>query len=175
MINDTLIDIDRQGNVFMKDNSVALVPELWAVYKHKDYGSNAIRYIVMMYDYKSPYRHLLEESRKESVIMDIFEKKSNYKMDKEIMQKAIEKYKSLQYDPIIEQYNVLTEKISEYSKFIKDMDITPTNAQNLQKIMLGMEKMTESRENLKALILRREEEENIHGGGELSFLEIIAS
>jgi hypothetical protein len=172
-MNCTLINIDKQGNVFLNDDSIALCPELWELYKHKDYGSRGIRYIVMMYDYKSPYRNLVEVERRESVCMDIYKRKSWYKLEKDIVYAAAEKYKKLQYDPIIEQYNVLTEKIAEYSSFIKDMDITPSNAQNLQKIMLGMEKMTESRENLMSMILSREEDENIHGGGGLSFLELI--
>ena len=56
-----LIEIDREGNVFLQDNSISLMPKLWEVYKHKRMGSNMVRWIVSMADYKSPYRRLLQK------------------------------------------------------------------------------------------------------------------
>ena len=36
-----LIDVGRDGNVFLVDNSIALMPKMWDVYKDKNMGSNS--------------------------------------------------------------------------------------------------------------------------------------
>mgnify|MGYP003145391645 FL=1 len=169
-----LFDVDKEGNVLLQDKTVALVPEILAVYRHKDYGSRAIKWIVLMCDYNSPYRNLPEKEKREAVTMDMYGKRSFYKLDKEVIEKAMDKYNELQYDPLYEQYRVFNNKLIEFNEYIKNMPITGDNATELQKVMIGQDKIMDAREKLRKLILtRNEEEENIEGGGELSFLELI--
>jgi hypothetical protein len=170
----TLFKVEKDGNVLLQDQTIALVPELFDVYKHKDYGSRAIKWIVNMYDYNSPYRNLPEMERKEAVTQDIYDKKSWYKIEKDIIKEASEKYKKLQYDPLLEQYSVFNEKMAQFNEYVKKMPITGDNATELQKVMLGIDKIMEAREKLrKVIIARGEEDDKIHGGGELSFLEMM--
>ncbi len=169
-----LFKIEKDGNVLLQDQTIALAPELFALYKHKDYGSRAIRWIVSMYDYNSPYRNLPEKERKEQVTTDVYGKRSFYKLEKEIVKDAANKYKKLQYDPLLEQYSVFNEKLAQFNEYVKLMPITGDNATELQKVMLGVDKIMEAREKLrKVIIARGEEDDTIHGGGELSFLEIL--
>ena len=46
----TLIDIDTEGNIFIHDKGVALLPKLYKVYKDKYLGSKAVKWIVAMHD-----------------------------------------------------------------------------------------------------------------------------
>jgi len=170
----TLFKIEKDGNVLLQDQTIALSPELFALYKHKDYGSRAIRWIVSMYDYNSPYRNLPESERKQEVTFDIYKKKSHYILEKDIVKEAAAKYQKLQYDPLLEQYSVFNEKMAQFNEYIKKMPITGDNATELQKVMLGIDKIMEAREKLrKVIIARGEDDETIHGGGELSFLEMM--
>ncbi len=158
----------------LQDQTIGLVPELFTLYKHKDYGSKAIKWIVSMYDYKSPYRNLPEKDRMESVTKDVFGKKSHYILKKPIVLEAVEKYKKLQYDPLIEQFRVFDKKLVQFNEYIEAMPVTGDNATELQKVMIGIDKIMEAREKLRNLILTRNEDENrIHGGGELSFIELM--
>ena len=88
-----LIDIDRDGNVFLQDNSIALMPKMWEVYKHKRMGSNMIRWIVSVADYKSPYRRLPEKERIRTVTYNIFESYKSKLCEDELVCEALEEYK----------------------------------------------------------------------------------
>ena len=68
----TLIDVGNDGNVFLQDKALALVPKLWAVYKKKGMGSKMVRWIVMVDDYKSPYRKKPLDERVELVTNIVF-------------------------------------------------------------------------------------------------------
>ncbi len=87
-----LIDIGKDGNVFLKDNSIALMPNMWNLYKDKKGGSNQVRWIVCVYDYKSPYRKLPEDERKNRVSYMVFEKNKNPRENDILVKAAIEEY-----------------------------------------------------------------------------------
>ena len=63
----TLIDVDTDGNIFAHSKAISLLPNMFSVYKDKYLGSKAVKWIVCMYDYKSPYRSLPMEQRKQIV------------------------------------------------------------------------------------------------------------
>ena len=67
-------EIDKEGNVLIQDNSIILMPKLFEVYKHKRMGSDMVRWIVCIADYKSPYRRLPEQERIRTVTYNIFSK-----------------------------------------------------------------------------------------------------
>ena len=72
-----LIEIDRDGNVFLQDHTIALMPKLFDIYKNKRMGSNMVRWIVCMSDYKSPFRRLPEAERVRTVTYNIFNSYKN--------------------------------------------------------------------------------------------------
>ena len=126
----------------------------------------------MVCDYKSPYRQLISTERGKQVCEDIWGTDiSKVKhLDSEVVKGAIAKYKKLQYDPTIEQYLVYTEKIAEYNEFIRTMPILKDNAEMLSRVMKSVKDITEAREELKDLILKKEEESKMKGGGDASLL-----
>ncbi len=166
-----LFSIEVGGDVVLQDETFLLIPQLREVYEKR--GSEYIRFIVLVCDYYSPYRQLTEARRREEVAEDIWGcslRKVKHLDSPEIVESII-KYKKLQYDPVIEQYLVYTEKISEYNSYLRKMPINTSNSESLQKIMIGLEKITEARENLKDLILKKEDDDKMRGGGEASLLE----
>jgi hypothetical protein len=112
-----LFSVDAEGDVVLQDDTFMLIPELRKVYQDKKLGSDAIKWIVLMHDYRSPYRQLLEQERSKDVTFDIYNKTTHKALDCLLVKEAVEKYKRLQYDPLIEQYMVYTEKIAEYNSF----------------------------------------------------------
>jgi hypothetical protein len=165
-----LIEIDKEGNVFLQDDSIALMPKLWAVYKDKYGGSKMVRWIVSMDDYKSPFRRLPEEERSERVTMNIFEKRSMKKTSEKLVLEAREEYKLLQFDPMIDQYNAMSEQMFLMTKVFRSMRPTKDNLTELNDMQIKMQKAAEAREKLKAMILKDQDSEaNIQGTGSEDF------
>jgi len=166
-----LFSIELDGDVTLQDDTFRLIPELRKV--HEELGDKFVRYVVLLCDYSSPYRQMIESKRIEELCDDIFDKPvaKVKELKNEHLKIAIDKYKRLQYDPLREQYNVYTEKISEYNQYIMDMPVKSENSESLQRVMIGLEKITESREKIKKMILKKDEEDQMRGGGEASLLE----
>jgi len=165
-----LINISKDGNVFLQDNSIALMPKMWIVYKDKHMGSNMVKWIVSVYDYKSPYRRLPLDERKTRVSQLIFEKLKNTKEDTKKVSEAIEEYEKLQYDPLIDQYNTMGEQIYKMNKVYKNMTPTEDNLEDMNKIQEQMGKAAVARDKIKDLILKDQESElKISGTGSEDF------
>ena len=170
-----LFKIEVDGDVTLQDDTFLLIPELKALYKK--HGSKYIRYVVFMCDYKSPYRQLILNEREQEICDDVWgvEKSKVKHLDTELVKDSMVKYKRLQYDPTVEQYLVYTEKISEYNQWLRDMPIGKANAEMLGRVMKSVKDITEAREELKDLILKKEEDSKMMGGGEASLLEELLS
>lgn len=166
-----LFKIEVDGEVTLQDDTFLLIPEFKELYS--TLGSEYIRYIVCTCDYHSPYRKLLPTERENQVCDDIWKKDPDKvkHLDSPLLKICKTRYKKLQYDPVLEQYIVFTNKIAEYNDWIADLAINKDNAESLSRVMKSLEQITESRESLKDLILKKEEESKMHGGGEASLLE----
>lgn len=159
-----LIDVDTDGNVFLKDNSIALIPKMWAVYKHKHMGSKMVKYIVGVYDYKSPYRRLPEEERESRVAYSIYSKDKAPRTSEKIFSEAVEEYLKLQYDPLIDQYNTMGEQMYKMNKVYKDMTPTEKNLEDMNKMQDQMGKAATARDKIKDLILKDQQTESVLKG-----------
>ena len=165
-----LIDIGKDGNVFLKDNSIALMPCMWRLYKDKNGGSKQVRWIVSMYDYKSPFRRLPEDERSNRVSYVEFEKASNPKAGTKLVKDAIEEYRKLQYDPLIDEYNAMCEQSYKMTQVYRSMTPTKDNLEDLNKMQEQMGKAAIARDKIKALILKDQESEaKISGTGSEDF------
>jgi hypothetical protein len=169
-----LIEVEKSGDVLLQDNSISLMPKLWVVYKDKKLGSDAVRWIVAMADYKSPYRRLPIQERERQVSFDIFGKEKWINaQDKKIFE-AIKEYNSFQRNPLIDQYNAMLEMSYKITETYKNMHPTSSNISDINKLAVEMQKSAESMEKLKELILKNQETESkIHGSGleDMSLLE----
>ncbi len=166
----TLIDVGTDGNVFVNDKGLALVPALWAVYKKKGMGSNMVRWIVMVDDYKSPYRKLPIDER-EILVTNIVFGKPRYKtcLDS-LVEQAREEYAKMQYDPLVDQYNAMSDQIYKMTRVYKSMVPTKENLSEINDIQIQMGKASKSRDDVKTLIIKDQESEiKIQGSGTEDF------
>jgi|TARA_R110000787_G_scaffold81538_2_gene176749 hypothetical protein len=165
-----LIDVDTDGNVFIKDNSIVLMPKLFAVYKNKHMGSNMVKYIVGVYDYKSPFRRLPLDERRSRVAYSIYSKDRPTKVSDKLVEDAIEEYVKLQYDPLIDEYNAMCDQSYKMTKVYRNIEPKADNLEDLNKMQEQMGKAAISRDKIKELILKdQQSESNIKGTGSEDF------
>ena len=67
-----LLQINKKGDIIKDDNGVTLVPEFKLVLDTEKLGQCAMKWIAMVYDYESPYRHYTEKERIKAVSMDLY-------------------------------------------------------------------------------------------------------
>lgn len=166
----TLIDVGSDGNVFLQDKSIALIPSLWAVYKKKGMGSKMVRWIVMVDDYKSPYRKKPLDERVELVTNIVFGKPKYKSCEDKLVLLARSEYSKIQYDPLIDQYNAMSDQIYKMTKVYKNIVPTEENLEDLNNIQIQMGKASKSRDDIKTLIVKDQESEvKIQGAGTEDF------
>jgi hypothetical protein len=168
-----LFDIEKDGNVLLQDKSIALCPAIFEVYKHKRMGSDAVRWIVMVHDYKSPYRNLPIEERKKYVTKILFDKESHYILDDPLFVNAVEQYKVLQYDPILEQYMAMRDKMYEKTKIYKTKDVNEKNLSEINELEVEFEKSATALEKIKQIIIKNMESDVKFTGKEMNNLSLL--
>ena len=146
-------------------------PEFVSVLKADKLGAVALKWVALVCDYDSPYRHFTESERKKAVSRDLYGKYEWYGEKRPEVLAAIDKYKQLQFDPLDEQLIAFNTKISQFTTYMNNMHIDEDTAEGLQKIMIGIEKIYKTRQTLVDAIERRGERQKIVGNKKLSFLE----
>lgn len=171
----TLFDVgkDKDANVFALDKSISLCPFFWDVYKHERMGSKVVKWIVLVYDYKSPYRNIPFEERIEYVTYMLFEKKKHWVTNDPLITKAVAEYRKMQYDPLIEQYNAMRDMMSKKTAIYKSMEPDSKTLEMINELEISMQKSSEALEKMKQLILKDQTSEmKIQGGNDgFSILE----
>ena len=156
-----LLKLNRKGDVFKDDDGITGIPEFLTLIKKEKFGPTALKWVALVYDYESPYRHYSESERIKAVSKDLYDT-YNWKGAKDATLKAAcDKYTELQFDPLDEQFTAL----------IDGMHLDEENAELLQKLMIGVEKILKTRQSLLDAIDRRGERQKIAGDKGLSFLE----
>ena len=166
-----LLNLNRKGDVYKDDDGITGVPEFKAVLKTEKLGPVALKWVALVFDYESPYRHYNESERKKAVSKDLYDTFKWVGEKNLTLQAACEKYKKLQFDPLDEQLMAFNAKIMQFTDFMNDMRVDEDSAESLQKIMIGIEKILKTRQSLLDAIERRGERQKIAGDKDLSFLE----
>ena len=108
--------------------------------KKRKIGPTALKWVALVYDYESPYRHYSESERVKAVSKDLYDT-YNWKGVKDAALKvACDKYNELQFDPLDEQLIAFNKKINQFTALIDGMHLDEENAEMLQKLMIGVEK-----------------------------------
>ena len=166
----TLIDVGSDGNVFLQDKAIALIPALWNVYKKKGMGSKMVRWIVMIDDYKSPYRKKPLDERYELVTNILFGKPKYKTCEDKLVLLARSEYAKMQYDPLIDQYNAMSDQIYKMTKVYRQIVPTEENLEDINNIQIQMGKASKARDDIKTLIIKDQESEvKIQGAGAEDF------
>lgn len=166
MLNSTLVDIDSGGNVFITNKGIALAPKLYEVYKNKNMGSNMVKWIVAVEDYKSIYNRLPMNLREEEAMVNIFGGKNSYCSNK-LVTEARKEYRKFDYDPLMEQYQLMVQKSHDMNEVYRNMKPNKTNFSAILKLESEMEKAAQARERMKKIIVDNSKSSNkIHGRDE---------
>ena len=166
-----LLNLNRKGDIYKDDDGVTGVPEFLTLIKKEKFGPTALKWVALVFDYESPYRHYNESERKKAVSKDLYDT-FKWAGEKNLtLQAACEKYKRLQFDPLDEQLIAFNNKINQFTILIDKMYLDEENAELLQKLMIGVEKILKTRQALLDAIDRRGERKKIVGDKGLSFLE----
>ena len=166
-----LLSLSRKGDIFKEDDGITGVPEFLTLIKKENFGPAALKWVALVCDYESPYRHYSEIERVKAVSKDLYDT-FDWKgtKDKSIID-ACNKYNELQFDPLDEQLKAFNVKIDQFTEFMNNMKVNEDSAESLQKIMIGVEKILKTRQSLLDAIERRGERQKIAGDKGLSFLE----
>jgi len=166
-----LLKLNRKGDIYKDDDGCTGVPEFLTLIKKEKFGPTALKWVALVCDYESPYRHYSENERVKAVSKDLYDT-FNWKGAKDVSIKAAcKKYTELQFDPLDEQLIAFNNKINQFTALIDGMHLDEENAELLQKLMIGVEKILKTRQSLLDAIDRRGERQKIAGDKGLSFLE----
>lgn len=166
-----LLRLNRKGDVYKDDDGITGVVEFQLVLSAKNLGPTALKWIALIYDYDSPYRHFIESERVKAVSLDLYGEVKWKEEGRKEIKDAVKKYRELQFDPLDEQLIAFNKKIDQFTLYMNDMRITEDTAQDLQKIMIGIEKILKTRQTLLDAIEKRGERKKIVGDKGMSFLE----
>ena len=167
-----LLKLNRKGDIFKDDDGATGVPEFLTLIKKEKFGPTALKWVALVCDYESPYRHYSEGERIKAVSKDLYDT-FNWKGSKDVsVMAACTKYTELQFDPLDEQLIAFNNKINQFTSLIDGMHLDEENAELLQKLMIGVEKILKTRQSLLDAIDRRGERQKIVGNKGLSFLYI---
>lgn len=166
-----LLRLNRKGDVYKDDDGVTGVVEFQSVLTAKNLGPAALKWIALIYDYDSPYRHFTESERIKAVSLDLYGNVKWKEEKREEIKAAVVKYRQLQFDPLDEQLLAFNNKIDQFTTYMNNMPITQDTAQDLQKLMIGIEKILKTRQTLLDAIEKRGERKKIVGDKGMSFLE----
>jgi hypothetical protein len=166
-----LLNLNKKGDVYKDDDGITGVPEFMTILKAEKLGPTALKWVALVCDYESPYRHYSLEERKKAVSKDLYDTYRWKGSQEPSMLAAMQKYGELQFDPLDEQLIAFNNKINQFTKLIDGMYLDEENAELLQKLMIGVEKILKTRQALLDSIERRGERQKIAGDKGLSFLE----
>lgn len=158
-----LFSINSKGNIILSPDAVKIFP----IFNQLD--NNQMLFIVLAYDYSSPYRLFTRSEQVRRAMVHVYTKEYPKMLEVPLMKKAIEGYMALQYDSKQEQRKTYLAKIEKINDAIRDAE-SPVVIGNYLKINKELRSELESMD--KEILMHEEEEAiKIYGKGSLSFLE----
>ena len=68
-----LLNLNRKGDIFKDDDGITGVPEFLTLIKKEKFGPTALKWVALVCDYESPYRHYNEKERVKAVSKDLYD------------------------------------------------------------------------------------------------------
>lgn len=154
--------------LFDKKNNICVHPEaLKLTDKLKKVDKQQAAFIILAYDYYSPYNQFEEPVRLQKVCRRIFlsDDKANYETP-EVLE-AIGEYKGLQFDIERETIRTYRSKVVAMQQLME----RETSDKRIKDLINTIRLLQQEISALEGELVHREEERAIVGGGALSFLE----
>jgi hypothetical protein len=136
-----------------------------------------MKYIVLMYDYFSPYSRLPFEQRKEQVLISLeYVNKSTigtfFSRYKSALKKGIAKYIEIQYDEDMESLIAMKAQMAEWREVLKKNNKTEKEADRAVKIFKDMPSHAKKIKELEEIVGYREKFESDEEGTPKTALEL---
>lgn len=159
-----LFKVDKNNKVLLHPECVKLCPEFNVL------SQEEIVFIVLVYDYNSPFSQLIEEERIRRAMFHIWNDNKLDLLGKQKIKNAISAYKGFQYNPKIEIVNTYQKKISmllEELEGLSSGELIKKNMEATSRLRAGIRELEQE------IIESYQEEGTLMAGAELSFLEKI--
>jgi hypothetical protein len=157
-----LIHINEKSNTILHPDAVKLFPGFNVL------SQDEILFIVLAYDYCSPYSGFTEDDRLRKASLHVWSDNRIELLSKQKIKNAIEAYKGLQYNPKIELNRAYQRKIDELILAMEGVISADLIKKTMESIKLLRTSIRELEQEVLAVY---EEEGKMVGGGERSFLE----
>lgn len=157
-----LIHINEKSKTILHPDAVKLFPGFNVL------SQDEILFIVLAYDYCSPYAAFTEDERLRRASMDVWSDNKADIVNKQKIRNAIEAYKGLQYNPKIELSRSYQKKIDELNVAMSGVSSADLIKKTIESINLLRKSIRELEQEVLAVY---EDEGKMVGGGERSFLE----
>jgi len=157
-----LIHINDRSNTILHPDAVKLFPGFNVL------SQDEILFIVLAYDYCSPYAGFTENDRLRKASMHVWSDNKLDILNKQKIKNAIDGYKALQYNPKIELNKSYQAKIEELNAAMGGVTSPDLIKKTIESINLLRKSIRELEQEVLAVY---EEEGKMVGGGERSFLE----
>lgn len=157
-----LIQINEKLKSVIHPDAVKLFPGFNVL------SADEILFIVLVYDYCSPYAAFTEDERLRRASLHVWSDNNVDLIQKQKIKNAIEAYKGLQYNPKIELSKAYQRKIDQLTAGLEDLTAPDQIKKTLDSINLLRASVRELEQEVLAVY---EEEGKMVGGGERSFLE----
>jgi len=115
-VNDTSIELFKE-EILKVDSFARMIGA-------KGYGWMGFRALDLCYGYRTMYRHLKEEDRRQKVVRDVYRKKPFPGWDTEEMAEAIATYTDIQQDNEMDSYIICEEQIAATNTYIQSLELT---------------------------------------------------
>lgn len=157
-----LFFIDEKKNTVLHPEAVKLHPVLSTL------TEDEILFVVLAYDYCSPYAHFSEDDRVRRASLHVWSDNKVDILKKQKIKSAIDIYKGLQYNPKIDLVKAYQNKIDALNRNLE----TTNDAAGIEKTLKAQALLRKSIKELEQEVLEAYlEEGKIVGGGERTFLE----
>lgn len=154
----TLID---NNQTILRPECLQLCPPL------KVLDNDQALYIILAYDYHSPYHQLPLEERRRTARVQVYGSLDNDPEKAAVVKNAIRAYESLQYDPKRETVQLYISKIKQLERDLHNA----TTSTEISSITKSISHLNKSAKEIQDEIDRDDNMKALQGGGTLSLLE----
>lgn len=153
---------DLKNNLILRPECIKLCPNLSVL------SEQELLYIILAYDYQSPYRQFPEHERKRKAMFHAFDDNKFEILEKQSIKNAIADYISLQYDPKIELIKKYQKRVDKYMEDWEADDNASSAKKFSEAVTITKNAMRELEEEVSESVANKGV---IKGNMELSFLE----
>lgn len=161
-----LFRITENKKAVLHPEVIGLCPSLGAL------DDKEILYVILAYDYNSPYRQFPEHERKRKAMWDAFEENESDLINSSRILAAADDYLSLQYSRKVETARSYEKKIDRLLSLLEEDD-SPTSIKKITEAVEGLRKQLSNLE--KEIDEDYQKKGVIKGNMTLSFLEDLQS